>query len=85
MGSGGEGGDEVDVLLVTEADSHADSSSVVHGEGMDAESGKRVREGNCDTARTGVCDRECDISEVRACLDTDAGESVVIGTKSEED
>ena len=83
MGSGGEGGDEVDVLLVTEADSHADSSSVVHGEGVDAESRKRVREGNCDTARIGVGDRECDISEV--LLDTDAGESVAVGTKSEED
>jgi len=44
MGSGGEGGDDIDVLLVTEADSHADLSLVVHGEGMDAELWKRVWE-----------------------------------------
>ena len=62
MGSSGEGGDDVDVLLVTEAGSHADSLSVVHGEGMDVESWKRVWES--DMARMEACDRECNILEV---------------------
>ena len=63
IGSGGEGGDEVDELLLTDADSQADSSSVVHGEGGDTGSRKGVRGGNCGTVRTGVGEREWEISE----------------------
>lgn len=58
MGSGGEGGDEVEVVLVTEADSQADSSSVVHGEEVVAGSRYKGREGICGTVRTGVGERE---------------------------
>jgi len=37
-GSGGESGEEIDAVLVTDADSQADSSSVVHGDGVDTRS-----------------------------------------------
>lgn len=66
IGSGGEGGDDVDVVLVTEADSQADSSSVVHGEGVVTGSRYRGRLGNGGAVRTGVGEREWVISEVRA-------------------
>jgi hypothetical protein len=84
IGSGGEGGDEVEVVLVTEADSQADSSSVVHGEGVVTGSRYRGREDNCGTVRTGVGEREGVISEVQAWLATDVEEKILGVAKSEE-
>ena len=82
MGSGGEGGEEVDVVLETEADSQADSSSVVHGEVV---TGSRYngREDNCGTVRPGVGEREWVISGVREWLATKAGEKIPGVAKTE--
>ena len=62
IGSGGECGDEIEAVLETDADSQADSSSVVHGDGVDV----WTPAGNRGTVQMGVGERECEISEARA-------------------
>jgi hypothetical protein len=84
IGSGGEGGDDVDVVLETEADSQADSSSVDDGEGVATGSRYRGRGGNCGTVRTGVGEREWVTSEVRTRLEADGEESMLGAAKSED-